>query len=33
LDFSFNEAKKYLKDLGFDATYVLHGGEFKKVLI
>jgi histidinol phosphatase-like PHP family hydrolase len=33
LDFKFDEAKKYLKDLGFDSVYVLYGGEFKKTLI
>lgn len=33
LDFKFDEAKKYLKDIGFDSVYVLYGGEFKKTLI
>lgn len=30
IDFKFKETKKYLKDIGFLYTYVLHDGVFKK---
>ena len=33
LDFSFDEAKLLLKDIGFEYTYVLYNNEFKKDLL
>lgn len=33
LDFAFDEAKKLLKDIGFEYTYILYDGEFKKDLL
>ena len=30
LDFGFGEARKYLKDIGFDGVYLMRGGRFVK---